>query len=48
MQVILIERLKAFPAFHMPSELFNPFEYTVWVWISSSKLMIYSYMLTNR
>jgi hypothetical protein len=29
MQVILIERLKAFPAFHMPSELFNPFEYTV-------------------
>jgi len=29
MQVILIERLKAFHAFHMPSELFNPFEYTV-------------------
>jgi len=29
MQVILIERLKAFPAFHMPSELFNPFEYAV-------------------
>lgn len=29
MQVVLIERLKAFPAFQMPSELFNPFEYTV-------------------
>jgi len=29
MQVILIERLKAFPAFHMPCELFNPFEYKV-------------------
>jgi hypothetical protein len=29
MQVTLIERLKAFPAFHMPSELFNPLEYAV-------------------
>jgi len=29
MQVTLIEKLKAFPALHMPSKLFNPFEYTV-------------------
>jgi hypothetical protein len=44
MQVILIESLKAFPAFHMPSELFNPFEYTVMgldILIKVDDLLIY-------
>jgi hypothetical protein len=29
MQALLTERMQAFIAFHMPSELFNPLEHTV-------------------